>query len=728
MDDFFSVFKSLRKVEALFLPFFPARWQETPPSYRIVSFWIERLRRGENKSEWRAALLYSMSKGFYRAYHQMGLISEGRMSPLEMRWMRLVLAMVAMVVAVFFIPQAKEVSPLVKGILLLGSCTLLIFGSMRLSVSALWASWGLLFPVLGFVALRFSPWGMLFLASWALVWHTPALKQEGTWRWFDWLATLPILFFWMTVVQWDPAWTACQNGYLSVLLWSFLWAGQVWARKHQGLSRALQLFWPSSILCIVLVAAIAGTPFAGSPFYKTWCWPLWLTSTSLLSLLIALLSRWLACREILFRFSVFVAVFALFGLSIFLLCPDDELYEVMKHSQSYLHSATWPLWWFIGAGIIMLIRRSALVLFNWAHALLPFWLLPVALLVFPALSCYFDWFPLLIQAVTKQGFLALSVVFASVAAFLAWRRKEIALREWVFWGVYFGFLLQRYWWEANRLAYGNAAEQGSAGFLLLALWLMWLSYHVVGESLAPLRKEGGDKISAVALMGAFLWLLTSSLWSIYVDQNLSIRKEIDVDLFMGFNFFGVSFIIYNMIVRKYVDLESDQTLPWHWILLLGVGLVQILQGVEHYVAAWTEGQSLTDLHVALHKVYVDLTLPLKKAAPQSVFLPSWVIPWRLARWVTVMTALTLLIQRADAKAMPRAMVISLTCLTSLAACVTESYWFIWPSMPPFLSVVFRPWQVDKTVMGWDLGFLVLFAPYAVTGLAWGWLLGKARRP
>ena len=125
------------------------------------------------------ALLYSINKGFYRAYHQMGLAFEGQMSPLEMRWMRLVLALVALVIVVFFLPQAKLVSPLVKGSLILG---------------------------------------------------------------------------------------------------------------------------------------------------------------------------------------------------IFLLSADGELNQAVKDSQSYLHSATWPLWWFIGAGIIMLIRRSALVLFNWIHAILPFWL------------------------------------------------------------------------------------------------------------------------------------------------------------------------------------------------------------------------------------------------------------------------------------------------------------------------------------------------------------------
>jgi hypothetical protein len=60
MDDLLSLFRSIRKVEVLFLSFLPARWRNPPPSYRIILPILKRLSRHEEQFPWAAALLYSI--------------------------------------------------------------------------------------------------------------------------------------------------------------------------------------------------------------------------------------------------------------------------------------------------------------------------------------------------------------------------------------------------------------------------------------------------------------------------------------------------------------------------------------------------------------------------------------------------------------------------------------------------------------------------------------------
>jgi len=727
MDDYFSLFKALRKIEALFLPFMPRSWRKMPPSYRMAGFFMDKLSVREKTSPWVAAITYSIRNGFYRAYHEKGLPAQGQSADAEMQLIRMVLALIVGIVAFSFTPWAHAASPYVKAVLVMGSGALLIFGSMGLSISALWASWGLLFPLMGSLVLANAPWFLIFLGGWVLLWHIPALKKEGSWRWYDWLATLPVLFFWMRAIAWIPWWSSFQNGCVSFTLWCLVCLGLNCTRGDKRIGAAFQLFFPASLFCLMLTVEGARSTFFHWRFYLTWKWFFWGCASFLLAFCVSFLEKWIAHLHILFRFRTIAFIFAAFGLGAFLSNSGGELKRFIDVSQSYLHSATWPLWWFIGAGIIMLIRRSAMILFNWVQAIPRLWLMPALLLIFMVTGWYLNWFPFVILRITETGFWGWVLTLTSGAMVLAVLRKKIALKEWAFWGLYILFLLNRYGQESHRVAHLTGAPPGALGFFLLTTWLMWLSYSVAGDNLAGLQKDGRDGVRAAALVGSLLWLLSSSLWSFYVDHNTIIRREISFELFMGFNFFGIFLIIYHMITVKYLNPDEKHKLPWHWIILFGILLVQILQCAEHYLVALHENLSLNDLHLALHGVYVDRTQSLGKTVPAWVLGPVWDWSWKAVRWAAAMLGISFLVLRGRGQPMPGALIITGTCLTSLAAAVAESYWLQLPSMAPYWSVVFRPWRINATVLGWNVGFLKLFGPYALAGLAWGSVLNAVIR-
>ena len=544
-----------------------------PPSYRIAAFVIDKLSNFQTGSPWIAALIYSIRNGFYLAYHEMGLGAQEMVSEAEIRLTRLVLALMVMVIVIFFTPLAHPASPCVNGVLVVGSGALLLFGAMRISISALWASWSLLFPVLGSLVIGTAPWLMIFLSGWVLIWHIPVLGKKDTWEWYDWVATLPILFFWMMTIQWVPSWNTVQNGYFSLLFWGVIIFGLIFNKKFKQVSRAMQLFFPASLFCLMVTIECSRLLFPGSPFYKIWRWPLWACASLILSFIISNSAQWIARRKSLFSGYTILMVFVVFGLGIFLTSFPGQFEQDIKISQNYLHSATWPLWWFIGCGIIMLIRKSTMNVFNFVQSIPHAALMPLVLLLLSFGAWYFNLFSSLISLITDEGFWVMTMILVFGALVFALFKKQTILKEWVFWGLYLLFLLNRYALEQYRLVSATYDKPSGMAFFFLTIWIIWLNYSVVSENLVSLRKNESENVPVVAILGALLWLLTSSLWSIYVDENTMIQKEISLELFMGFNFFGITLIIYNMIVKKYLNFNTTFSLPWHWVILIGVGLV-----------------------------------------------------------------------------------------------------------------------------------------------------------
>jgi hypothetical protein len=171
-------------------------------------------------------------------------------------------------------------------------------------------------------------------------------------------------------------------------------------------------------------------------------------------------------------------------------------------------------------------------------------------------------------------------------------------------------------------------------------------------------------------------------------------------------------------------MEFSLKFPWAWILILGIGLVQVIQGIEHSVAALMEGQSLDTMQIFLYQTLLK-GVPLEKVVPQWVMHPAWVFSWRIIRWFIVMITLTRIIQHQGIKQWGSLILIWIACSTSLTVWTAEETWFFWPSMPLEWAVILRPWV--QTTFIWDESSLKLYILYFLAGLLWGSSLYKIIR-
>ncbi len=250
-----------------------------------------------------------------------------------------------------------------------------------------------------------------------------------------------------------------------------------------------------------------------------------------------------------------------------------------------------------------------------------------------------------------------------------------------------------------------------------------MTYHSVGKYLSRFReKERG--VWVVAIMGVALWLMVAILWMSCVDQpfSSSIRGQIIYRLLKGFTFLGVPFMICHLIMGRYLRKDLSRSLAWSWILIAGLGFVQILQGVEHIVVARFEGQTLDQLQ----KMLVDAVLsgtPLEDVAPAWLVNFYWVVVWRAFRWASVMLFLSWAIRRRHRGEWEMATSVLTFCFASLAVWTAEAIWLFWPFLPLEWAVILRPWV--ETTLIWDWSSFKLYLLYLLTGLLWGWLFFRA---
>ncbi len=146
----------IRKFESLFLPFLPRKWQNPPPSYRMIVPFLERIGRHEKRFPWVEPLLYTVRTQIYPPYHE-GTLATLEMTKEEMKWIRFILAGVALVLVTAFFSQAPLLSTWIKAGLLLGSSALFIHGAAHFSIGSLWASWGFLFPLVTVLGIGTAP-------------------------------------------------------------------------------------------------------------------------------------------------------------------------------------------------------------------------------------------------------------------------------------------------------------------------------------------------------------------------------------------------------------------------------------------------------------------------------------------------------------------------------------------------------------------------------------------
>jgi hypothetical protein len=222
-----------------------------------------------------------------------------------------------------------------------------------------------------------------------------------------------------------------------------------------------------------------------------------------------------------------------------------------------------------------------------------------------------------------------------------------------------------------------------------------------------------------SLMGGMLWFLMAILWMGHVDQQISIRGRIEYDLVKGFTFLGIPLILYHLAMQRFMESESERHLPWGSILILGIGSVQVLQGIEHAATAWLEHQSFDALQKQLHQALLN-GISLDGVAPSRVIGSGWILIWRIFRWLFAMVGITFMAGFQGRVPLRSVTWVMTACVTSLAVWTAEATWLFWPSLPPEWAVILRPWV--QTTLLWDGYSLVLYLQYMLAGLLWGWFV------
>ena len=726
--DLYPVLKILRKIEFFLLPLFPAKWRDPPPSYRAVLPVLNLLTRYTEKMPFIKALLYSIKKEGYRPYHLDGLSQSGPLSRTENRWLALIFSVVIVVLILAFTGWGKECSSIIKAMLLLGGSALTLYGAMNLRISALWTAWGFLFPVLAPLAHTAVSMGVVVaLGLLVVVWAVPLLDPADGWKWYDGLGTFPILFFWMELPL-VPGWSTWTTGMAALLFWGLIWLGTIRADRFRAggrsrvarlISRTLQLFWLSNLAAITIFATLARPLLRECSLLEVWPWSVWWLAIALVTATVvaAFYGRLIAWR-FLFMGRVVLGVATAYGGALLWRFGSLDQLDWITNELNYVYDSIWPVMWIIGAGIVFFMRRYAMILFQWIEALFSSWAFPLVMIVVPAGFYLLGW---LDHAVEALGIVVLSVCFSLVLAasiIMAVKKWDNALKELVFWGVYAAFIIDRYWFEVSRTAHESRGMESWYSFLFLSVWILFLTYYALGGSLSDLRNRGQGNLAPVIIIGALEWMILALLWMGYVDNDFEVRLRINYDLLNGFTFLGVPFLVYYLIADRYASTRPSQGPPWGLILLFGIGIVQLIQGLEHYMVGWFYHQSPDDVHTLLSQALLS-GAGTPETIPLWVTERSWAWTWRLIRWVWVMICMAF----ATRGFTDKRTVFFGTVFASLAACTAESVWIWWPVMSPYWAVVFRPWNVYDAVI-WTLDFTKWYVVYGLSGMVAGWVIQR----
>ena len=712
-----DILESLRKMEAFLLPLLPRRWRTPPPSSRWIHPLLKRLNHYRKWPEELEAFAASVRERYYPAYHKEGW--GDRLASNEMRLIRCILLVVVFSLLIALSGRLTFLSPWIKGSLLLGSSILLTRGAMGASISALWATWGFLFPVYVSLAIGIAPWSIAFLALWALVWHAPLVRATHSWRWVDFICTVPVLFLWVgSVGKMLPTWSLWQTALLFLVVWLSVWAILTRVKGHPRISLLAQLFFPASLAMVTLIG------LAKPPLFGIHRWGLWFFGTLCLSFVMGLLTPPRMIRWFPFQLKGVTFVFLAYGCLLLMSASFRPIGERIDVVLSQQFESLEFLWWLLGAGMVLSIRSILVLLLKWVQGRLNRWILPLSLWGLSVVSLAVRRMPSPVQEMggwQASGFWAGSALGAT---FMTWRKKETLLREWVFWALFILFLLYQY----NK-SVASTVEQywlqgtvGSFGFMTISIWLLWLNLSSVGKIL---KKVGGktDERCVIMILGGLLWLMVALLWLSCVDQQFAIRGRIEFHLLKGLTFFGFPLILYHLVGREYLKLIPSQDVRWGWILLVGIGFVQILQGVEHAVVVWLANGSFDTFQKQLCHALLN-GVPPEQAAPAGVRVLSWVSFWRTLRWFSVMAFLPWMVRGLRQGPGSKAVLLFNACFLSVAVWTAEATWIFWPFMPLEWAVILRPWAPQLI---WDSQALQLLALYCMASLLWGWSLSLIRK-
>jgi len=719
MKDFIKLIQVVRKVEVLFSPLVPRRWRTPPLSYRLFAALLERLGRRETKYPWARATSQWLRESYLQPYHQ-GLLPIDELSPAGLRYIRVILLVMAVIVGLALMPIAPALSTWVYGLALLAVYGLGLHAAMHASISALWLVSGLLFvPVAVYTMVGSERWVTALLAVFALVLHARRLESVRPWRWFDVAATVPYLCFWLEPLgtSFLGPWTIWQRSLLMLSLWGAVWLVLFRARRGTLAASAAQLLWPASQVALT-VLIWSGVARWSAPLPPPLLWLIWVGLTVAIALACAALASRLRALAWLGRPWVLVVALAVQGVVVLSSGSQEALAPVLANSVKYLFDHSWPLWFFLGASTILLFRGIADSNLSFVRAVLPRWFVPLAVWGLCIWAVAAERFTSDVVRLDRAQSIVVAAVFAGGATWFALKRREEALKSWLFWG-FFAYTVARGYFREAQGVVATPAGTSAGAFLLLAGWALWLAYRSLSREVKRLAGRVPES-AMVSLTGAMLLFLVTGLWMSQVDHALEVRTQISYHLFLGLTFLGLPQIVYATVLRYRGDAPPPR-LPWGHMVLCGIVGVQLLHGVEHYVVGLASYPSLDALHAELLEAFY--AGGLDDAAPVSATGAAWSLAWRLGRWLMALGLLTAWVLRRD-QPRTRLEVVLTMVLVSLMVWVAETLWIDWPGVPYTWAVLLRPWRADQLL--WDLPFFGASVAYATAGLVWGLVAARWR--
>lgn len=719
MKDFIKLIQVVRKIEVLFSPLFPRRWRTPPLSYRLFAPLLGYMERREARYPWARATSLWLRENYLQPYHQ-GALPIDELSPVGLRYIRVLLLVMACIVGLALIPSAPELSTWVYGLTLLAVYGLTLHAAMNASISALWLASGVLFvPVAVYTMVGSERWVTALLAVFALVLHARRLESTRPWRWFDVAATVPYLCFWLEPLgtSFLGPWTIWQRSLLMLSLWGAVWLVLRFARRGTFVAFGAQLFWPASQVALTFLIWSGVARWSG-PLPPPLLWLIWVAATVVFALAFSALASRLRALAWLGRPWVLVIALAVQGVVVLFSGSQEALAPVLENSVKYLFDHSWPAWFFLGASTILLFRGVADTNLSVIRAVLPRWFVPLAVWGLCIWAVAAERFTSDVVRLDRAQSIAVAAIFAAGATWFAWKRREEALKSWLFWGFFAYSVARGYWREAQGVV---AAPEGTSvgAFLLLAGWALWLAYRSLSREVKRLAGRIPES-AMVSLTGAMLLFIMSGLWMSQVDHALEVRTQIAYHLFLGLTFLGIPQLVYATVLRYRGDAPPPR-LPWGHMVLCGIVAVQLLHGVEHYVVGLASYPSLDALHGELLEAFY--AGGLNDVAPASATGLAWTLAWRVGRWLLVLGLLTAWAMGKD-KPHTRLEVVLTMVLVSLMVWVAETLWIDWPGVPYTWAVVLRPWSADQLL--WDLPFFGASLAYATAGLGWGLLAARWR--
>jgi hypothetical protein len=408
--------------------------------------------------------------------------------------------------------------------------------------------------------------------------------------------------------------------------------------------------------------------------------------------------------------------------------------DVLLRGEHYLTGFLWPVWYFIGVGIIFrLIRNSTTIVGAVRSLVRPSWFIPLTLVALAAALAVtlsyklimfgdpYSWPPWILKLAweiykaTKQSiwqdpmysfslepmtwvfiFDLLAVIWLAAKRMLNAERMASLL----FFTLLAWFIFFEYYFESFSLA--RSHHHSMLILFLSSIWLLWFLHSIglrVGTKSSPLWPA----TARLPAYGALLLFILLQFHARTAIRDFKVLNEIFYYLFRGIIDVGLPFVLYVYAGRRLGELPVPLTRLFAFFCLGGAITMPlaILDKLAYSHWSWPALQASID---AQYGQLMAGTLP---PTGQAVSLPT---DWLLARGAIVMVILFLaaMIVKKTRLGRPHSFAPVLFFVTSLAMGLAafSNTLIALPFVPPRWELYYRPIH-QSLLLDHDLLFLYL---------------------